>query len=339
MTAAPSLGALASRAPSAIVDDRPGSYHWWYFDALSADGDTAVVAIFFVGSVFSPHYKQRFARGEAPSPFDHVALNLAVYRRGRRPVFVFSEYDRRRIDLGARSVAIAGSWFEQRSGGAVEAHVDDVQLLTGKRVRGTFEIVPELGPMTARTVRFGEHDGWFCPVPRGRVRARFPGLGVELEGLGYHDTNFGSRPPSASMQHWSWGRVHDARGGARVFFDVGYRDGRRHHTTFDSELGVREAVLPARRVRPSPSCWLLPLPDRFDCGPMADGSRGSLGAHRPLERGPFYYRFVAPFPTATGETLGIAEHVDFDRVESPVVWQMVRMRLARPDRGQRGLIP
>ena len=47
----------------------PGSYEWWYFDAMSADKKWAIVIIFYEGNPFSPAYIK--AQEEARSSATH----------------------------------------------------------------------------------------------------------------------------------------------------------------------------------------------------------------------------------------------------------------------------
>jgi carotenoid 1,2-hydratase len=48
----PALGPRFDRAVPA------GGYSWWYVDAISDDGRYGLTVIAFIGSVFSPYYKQ-----------------------------------------------------------------------------------------------------------------------------------------------------------------------------------------------------------------------------------------------------------------------------------------
>ena len=96
---APPTGPRGGAAPPfgdhAWASARPGGYAWWYFDAVTPAGD-GLCCIVFLGSVFSPSYALRSARGERALPTEHAAVNLALYRGGRdrprRPAWVMSEY-------------------------------------------------------------------------------------------------------------------------------------------------------------------------------------------------------------------------------------------------------
>ena len=329
-------------------EDQPGAYRWLYFDAVSPDGELAMVAIFFVGSVFSPFYASRLRRGERPSPRDHLAVNLALYRRGRRPVFAFSEYGRpssgSTIEAdasgGARRVTIARSEIVHE-GGRIVVRIDErrVGLRTPVRGEATFEALePSLGSFALAT-----RHGWRAHVPRARVTARFGDFALD-GALGYHDENWGLEPLARAFTRWSWGRVHEPDR-TRIVFDLERRLEPRHaqtrrvereHLTFDSRSALTRVALPARRFVPSVASYLLPLPESFDVG----ASEHARMVTRPsviLERSPFYLRFLAPFPP--GGVLAMAEHIDFDRIEGSLVQKMIALRVARPESGYYGVLP
>lgn len=334
--------AAPASAPLVTVPSRPGAYAWWYFDALSDDGRTALVAIFFVGSVFSPYYAARLARGEEPEPSEHVAVNLAIYRDGKRPWWVFSEYGASRLEVRPRGMGVAASSFERDADGSFALRIDDVRVGTRSRTLGEIRVTPS----GDRTLTSGDVDlagrahRWRCAVPQARVRATFTAPALTFEGRGYHDVNAGDEPPGRALASWSWGRAHHGDR-TRVFFDTRGRDGRRAHLTFDTRAGRSAAILAPRVERAALGSWLLPVPDAFDVGQDERGARMHLGPRRPLERAPFYQRFAAPFPDPSGgpSVLGVGEHVDFSRFANPVVARMIALRVARPDRGDFGTLP
>lgn len=324
--------------------ERSGAYRWFYFDAVSPDGELALVAIFFVGSVFSPYYAKRLARGEEPKPSEHLAVNLALYRRGRRPRFVFSEYgagggglelDERgglvRMTVGKSSVVRDGSRFTVR--------IDDrcVGLRTPMVGTAVFDGLEESLPELA----LAPGHLWRAHLPRARVSARFGDFSLQ-DVLGYHDENRGHEPPVRAFARWSWGRVHE-RETTKVFFDLEARAPSRgggivrEHLTIDARRGVSRTALPTRRLAPSWSSYLLPLPSAFDSGCSEQGERYLSSPVDVLERAPFYLRFLARFPPENALSMG--EHVDFDRIDSRLVRKMVSLRVARPERGDYGILP
>jgi carotenoid 1,2-hydratase len=332
-----------------VLDERPGAYRWWYFDAISDDGETSLVAIFFVGSVFSPYYAARLARGEAPSPREHVAVNVALYRHGKPFAWAFSEYGAERLNIegeserniGSGRVAIAGSWFERRRDGSILVHIDERRTLTGKPLAGSLLVTPQNARIAVSSVKLAsDRHEWRPVAPHARVVARFDEPGLAFDGAGYHDENWGSEPPARAMASWSWGRVHHADR-TRIFFDTLSRSGHRKLVVFDSVSGSHVAWPSPRKVRVSARSWLLPVPFAFEAGSREDGRNIVLGPPRLIERAPFYARFHAEFPHPAGRasSIGLGEHVDFTRFSDPIVRRMIALRIARPDRDDRGLLP
>ncbi len=311
-------------------DERPGAYRWWYFDALSDDERTAFSAIFLVGSIFSPTYAARLARGEDARPHEHVAVSFVVYRKGELPLFCFSEYGMDRLERGPHGVRIARSSFHRAADGAFHVAIEERRVALRAPVRASFRFEPREPSLTPRPVHLsGREHAWHAIAPRARVEGTIEGVG-DLQGTGYHDTNFGSEPPARRLASWSWGRMHDGES-TRVFFDVKTTEGRRSHELFATGGHRRTAVLPLRRERASLRSFLLPTPHAFEVEPGV-----ALQRVRPLERGPFYTRFLASAP---GARTGIGEHIDFLRLEHPFVRQMIALRLARPDVGEWGTLP
>ena len=68
-----------------------GAYEWWYFDALSDDGQWALTCIWFLGNPFSPYYRLS-TRKQAADPFAHNALFFALYRDGHLHAYHFTRF-------------------------------------------------------------------------------------------------------------------------------------------------------------------------------------------------------------------------------------------------------
>ena len=183
----------------------PGSYKWWYLDALSDDGTRGLTAILFYGSVFSPSYAARLRRGEPALPEEHVAVNLALYENGRQKTWVMSEYGR---EAWKGEVAIAESRLSGLKLAVCDRSAPFVASLVGAgaRVEGTVELEPLSAPMPEVFLDGGRQHRWQVIVPRGRVRVRFSRPGFEFEGVGYHDLNQGDSRLEAAFSRWSWAR-------------------------------------------------------------------------------------------------------------------------------------
>ena len=81
--------------------ETPGAYEWWYYDALSDDGEWALTCIWFLGNPFSPYYRLA-ALGQRADPFAHNALYFALYRHGRLHAYHFTRFRRSEIETAQR---------------------------------------------------------------------------------------------------------------------------------------------------------------------------------------------------------------------------------------------
>lgn len=78
----------------------PGSFEWWYFDALSDDGKEAVVITYFENLVFSPRFADGANRGQEINISDKniapakriPAVSFLYYRNGRPIYRLLQEY-------------------------------------------------------------------------------------------------------------------------------------------------------------------------------------------------------------------------------------------------------
>ncbi len=54
-----------------------GGYEWWYFDALSKDGNWSFVVIFYQGNPFSPEYIRNIKKNSTdPDEFPGVSISI-----------------------------------------------------------------------------------------------------------------------------------------------------------------------------------------------------------------------------------------------------------------------
>lgn len=333
MTAAIALKPFDPAAFDALALDEntapPGSYQWWYFDALSDDGKNGLVAIFFVGGVFSALYADRIAAGLPASPFDHPMVNLALYENGRRVAWVLSEYPREALTVEDRNLSIRlGHSTLAKQGGGYEFRVKDRDYPRGRdldvRVRFT-PLEPGLAPPEGRLSTDGRHR-WGSPAPRCRVEVR--GENFSFDGHGYHDVNRGEEPLHHGFRHWSWARVHLGRE-TRLLYDAVEKSGLRVAHLLRGADGQLE-TLPLDPPPPGQwTPWALRVPRTLAAGEF-DGAPLVGRRERLWESSPFYARWPASFESG-GKALGrgVCEHVDLARFSQPGIRWMLRHRIYR----------
>jgi len=320
----------------------PGGYAWWYFDAQSDDGARALTAIFFVGSVFSPDYAARLRRGEPARAEEHVAVNLALYERGKQVAWVMSEYGEPALhSLGKDGPAIADSRIERLPSGGLRVHVRErsapffwSRARLGGRIEGSFDFEPlarPLGPFEL-AASGGPIHHWRVPMPHARVRVAMSRPDFNFEGTGYHDINRGEGRLEAAFSRWSWARFHD---GERTLVMYAMREvsGREQALLVDSRqsdalpdnasLLVTSTDGPLRKAG-----WGLSLPSWFELD--RGGQPLRCEPTTLIEVSPFYARYIATLrqgeqPIATG----LGEYLDLDRFRSRGIQFLLRFKTRR----------
>ena len=101
-------GAARAAFPDFDLAVADGGYAWWYLDALSNDGRSALVLIAFVGSVFSPYYAWARRRSGTASALAHNAINLSLLRDGRR-LWTMTERGAGALQRDARTLSVGPS--------------------------------------------------------------------------------------------------------------------------------------------------------------------------------------------------------------------------------------
>jgi carotenoid 1,2-hydratase len=316
----------------------PGGYSWWYFDAISDDGERALTAIFFIGSVFSPDYAARIRAGAAARAEEHLGVNLALYQRGKKAAWVMSEYSAaalKRADDGG--LTIGESSIESGIRTRVQIRERSAPFLlslarVGGRVEGEIELEPLAPPLPEPTVLDGAAGHrWIVPIPRARVKVRFKKPGFEFDGTGYHDMNRGDGRLEAAFSRWSWARFHapGKEGRTIVLYAARTVSGQRRSLIVDARDGAPPServarVVEARLGDERKAGWGLTLPEWFELGPLR-ATPESL-----VESSPFYARYLGAL-SENGAPIarGVGEHLDLDRFRARGIQFLLRFKTRR----------
>ncbi|CVK98772.1 uncharacterized protein FMAN_08448 [Fusarium mangiferae] len=199
------------------------TFDWWYFDAVSDDGEHALTVIFFTSSFvgFS------FDLLNAIDP-----LNVYVFYNHGGDGFSFP--------ISSTSVTIkldgdgaSGDWTGSGASfqGAADLSTYKVtfkKTLLNPSVEGTFTLKSRgpghyvCGPLEAgQNMKVLPNVGWVnvMPAADAAVDVKINGQKIKFTGNGYHDKNWGDAPFLASLNGWYWG--HATFGDYNiVFFDM-----------------------------------------------------------------------------------------------------------------------
>ncbi|HYO58149.1 carotenoid 1,2-hydratase [Archangium sp.] len=294
-----------------VLPDSPGAYRWFYADVTA--GDYSAGVIFMVGSLFSPRYSAGARHGALP--LEHCAVNFALYHRGTRRRWVLSEYPRTSVRRQGRVLRIGRSLLEYGLDGTVRMEVDERCAPFGGAVRARLVLEPQVS--AAEEVRLvpGLPHFWRALAPRAKAWLGVFSEGVELEGIGYHDSNHGAELLGARLPGWHWARVH---GPEETVVDY-------HPSCGVAPLRVTAGVLGTKSERrtllaeardTSLTGWGLRIPARLYAGNTV------VGEPRLLESSPFYARVEA----RRGGLDVMGEVADFRRFHSPFIRWMAHFR-------------
>ncbi|HEY0700948.1 MAG TPA: lipocalin-like domain-containing protein, partial [Micromonospora sp.] len=182
------------------TDPHAHSFEWWYFDAHLADG-SALVITFFTKQMLSPYLPLQPV----------VTLNLDrpdgthVQRELHFSPEEFSA-STERCDVRIGPNVFTGDLHTYR------IHVEDEEITVDVTLTGK---VPPWRPATGHlyfddgTADNRHLFAWLPAVPDGTVEATLTHQGSTetIQGVGYHDHNWGDVPMNQIVHHWWWARA------------------------------------------------------------------------------------------------------------------------------------
>ena len=237
----------------------PKAYEWWYFDALSDDGNEAVVIVFLDNFIYSPRYNDlRKTNGSAAIPENErfPAVSITYYRDGKQVYRAVNEYRAGQFAASENTpeckIGNSSFRYESASYGSGFSVAIDVPLSRNRRLEAKLEwlsIESDFG-----TAPFCYDDSthcWNMVAPRSDVTGKITVVdssGRKLDvrsfrGTGYHDHNLDNRWLVKTVRDWHWGRAHFADCTAIFYRYREIGDGSPTTKLFlikDGELQVRE---------------------------------------------------------------------------------------------------
>lgn len=341
----------AALDPDRFLDFRsPGAQEWWYFDAISDDGDDALVLIWFAALPFDPAYgmavKRHLAapgRYEAPHPHDHCAINVSWYHKGRLAAYALNRYSKGAFEHRPDpfAISVAGNRLERdRCGYAL--HVETPALGGGRlAVDLRFVPAPESQPFERDLGTPASPHLWILAAPDGRFEGSLVRTGraprsLAFRGRGYHDHNAGAEELSLAMRRWEWGRVHHGLH-TEIYYRAVPRDGRDQSlwiTACEGRPAVIRDDVAFHGVQPRRSLYGVRHDRELTCVEDREGGGFGRWNRHCVDDGPFYQRWLSLFrgldPDRDTEVFGITEILDTRRLHHPFFNWMIPFRLKTP---------
>jgi carotenoid 1,2-hydratase len=221
----------------------PGAYEWWYFQALSPDGD-GIVLTMFEGLPFHPNYLAQINRYAArlpgfsdkpwPSlqPSKYPACHMAVYEGGKRVAQFINLYppDTTASKPGVPDIRIGPNRITLRQDGSfgVVARGYPYTIVRGRPRRQSDRMLSAQltftptfpGIQHTRAFRTPDKSGanhhWVLTAPHGRMTGEVhlidqsgeeAPVQYEIDTIGYHDHVYGEGGLARNINTLLWGFV------------------------------------------------------------------------------------------------------------------------------------
>ncbi|MEQ9091380.1 MAG: hypothetical protein RIE52_09835 [Balneola sp.] len=317
-----------------------GGYEWWYFDALSEDGNWGLVIIFYQGNPFSPEYIRNIEK-KSSYPDEFPAVSISIYNRNKTEFYSFVEYsaDDFNWDKKSDSCTVGPHSFsksEYDSKLVYSVVLKDV-LPSGHSIKAELEFSSSIitkAPIVSKSPN--EHHFWNLIQPKAEVSGTIEIKGksgfqkIAFNGSGYHDHNVGLEPMKEDFKDWYWGRYH-FKNTTLIYYVMNRVNEKQYKawlisnengevidefSSVDTEgfLGNMFGLSSARKIT-------LKSVD----------SEVTVQAALSLDDGPFYQRFLGQAVMhKDGEVSiaeGISEYIYPENIYSRKFWPAVKMRL------------
>ncbi len=202
-------------------DKDPMAYEWWYFDALSDDGNEAVVIVFLDNFVYSPRYNSSSRSNGRVRGKRFPAVSFTYFSGGEIKYRVEHEFTADDFEAdGTRlrcRIGNCGFRFDKASYGSGFLISVDLPLSKDRHLRANLEWLAVEADLLAGTAACPKAaHSWNMAMPRADVSGK---ITVEddrrkttdvhsFRGTGYHDHNLDNRWLAKTVREWHWGRAH-----------------------------------------------------------------------------------------------------------------------------------
>ncbi|KAK2779171.1 hypothetical protein CKAH01_11430 [Colletotrichum kahawae] len=207
------IGISAFDGPHIAVNNG-SAYQWWYFDAVSHDADSLLVAQFYPGWF----------------PESNAVLLQIVWPNGT--IFPFSPIPVGDLQLstvgdGSQGVVDDGAmtWFGSSDLGAYHLTLDLPQVgISGKitmRSRAPAHVACGLNS-PGGSFNFAPYLSWANSIPdsHATVNLTINGTDLSFSGSGYHDQNWGTAGFNNNLHQWYWGHSNVGRYSLVFFYHL-----------------------------------------------------------------------------------------------------------------------
>jgi len=267
--------------------------------------------------VFSPWYKWA-RRGGGGDPFNHCAMNVALYGRGGKR-WAMTERNAGALQRSANDLRIGPSGLHW-DGTVLTANIQEITAPLPSRLAGKIRLLPT-GLATRQTMLDGIGLHRWSPIaPGARVEVEMTHPDLRWQGTAYFDTNSGDAPLEEGFVGWDWCRAKLDQGMAVLYHGL-----RTSGETFCVALTYDEQGQ-AAAFDPPPE---MALPKTFWRMNRTTRSDAPARVVQVLEDAPFYARSVLHSRLLGQDVTAVHETLSLRRFENPIVQLMLPFKAPR----------
>lgn len=328
------------------VEQQPGGYEWWYFDAGSDDGQYHFVIIFYRGNPFSLRYISAYEnqQGRNPMPYEYPGISISIYEDGKPIYYSFTEFkesDCRLAGVTGLEIGPHSLKIQEKNEGEVYTLSLEEQLPCGDELKAdiTFER-SHCQEGLNEVINTAESHRWNLIQPRakvqGSIQLALEGMSdrqISFAGTGYHDHNSGNEPMKDKFTDWYWGRFH-FQAGTFIYYVMNQTDGeeRYHGWLLDPESHEVSVRLDQVELHDQ-SMSILGLVSARKLQFSSPQAEIQLQQSSMVDNGPFYQRYLSeaflslPDENVLETVRGMSEYIRPHRIHNRMFWPMVKMRI------------
>lgn len=331
---------------------KPGSYEWWYFDAVDSKNEFSFVAIFLTGNPFSTEYNKKlisYNSGQDTtivSPLNYCGMSFNLYYEDRVAFRIMNEYpgsyflyeeEKGRINLDKCSFTFNGnldkfflniSFSEKNSPHNFKAEFEFIK-------RAEIKEVNDGSLVNNDSLHFWQPSAPVCDV-KGKIKLykNFTRRKSDFTGTGYHDHNWGSEPLYNGIEKWYWGRFISEDYSLIYYYSINSKNNEKEFKRlllFKKDVLIADKSDFSIKINHTKNYWMLNYNSKTLI--ESDNIKIKITNTRKLDNGPIYMRFLSAFDLTIDNkkvfenATGISEYLLPGRMKSGLYMPFLNMRI------------
>ncbi|MFM8839572.1 MAG: hypothetical protein ACKOFB_00520 [bacterium] len=322
--------------------DAPGTYEWWYFDAIDETQEIAITIILFDGMPMSPYWLNALPDARAE---DYRGYAISIYRKGKKIAGYIHHTNHNSIMQMEHSlhVQMGDICMVKDDSGKYTISFETAFEESPHSIHGVLAFTPLKSNAHDSSIGEGNHC-WRLIAPLCTVSGEISLMqyqqeyaSINFSGHGYHDCNAGNDALDADYDEWYWGRIPLDEAKTLIYYHYPKCSRHREYSiAFVSDANgihpIDECTITLNNISLTSSLMSIARSIQI-MGTIAGNTFQALIRHQEtLEFGPFYYRFLTSILHTDGDARtyhGISEYFNARRLRSGLVRTMIKTPIKR----------